>query len=89
MNPGELRGRDPERYLALGRVATGEAMLRTLSEWRRPGSTCRGGLVWFLRDLRPGAGFGLIDVRGIPKPCWYVVRRALARSNRQGPESAS
>jgi len=53
-------------------------MARVFDEWRRARSTCRGGLVWFLRDLQPGAGFGLIDVHGVPKPCWYVARRALA-----------
>ncbi|HMG22785.1 MAG TPA: glycoside hydrolase family 2 protein [Kofleriaceae bacterium] len=78
IDPAALRIADPDRYLELARVATGEVMARVFDDWRRARSTCRGGLVWFLRDLRPGAGFGLIDVRGIPKPCWYLVRRALA-----------
>jgi beta-mannosidase len=65
--PADLRARDPERYLALGRVASGEAMLRTFSEWRRPGSSCRGGLVWFARDLWPGAGWGVVDATGRPR----------------------
>ena len=74
----ELRGDDSERYLALGRVATGEAMLRTFAEWRRPGSTCRGGLVWFARDLAPGAGWGIIDSTGHPKAAYWYLKRALA-----------
>jgi beta-mannosidase len=78
VDPAALRAADPARYLELARVATGEVMARVFDEWRRARSTCRGGLVWFLRDLRPGAGWGLIDVRGTPKPCWYVARRALA-----------
>ena len=65
-----------ERYLALGRVATGEAMLRTFAEWRRPGSTCRGGLVWFARDLSPGAGWGIIDANGRPKSVYWYLKRA-------------
>ena len=76
-----LRARDPERYLALGRVATGEAMLRTFAEWRRPGSTCRGGLVWFARDLQPGAGWGIIDSTGQPKAA-VLVPQARARAGR-------
>ena len=76
--PAELRARDPERYLALGRVATGEAMLRTFAEWRRPGSSCRGGLVWFARDLWPGAGWGVIDSTGRPKAAYWYLKRALA-----------
>ena len=63
VDPSDLRARDVERYLALGRVATGEAMLRTFAEWRRPGSSCRGGLVWFARDSRPGAGWGVARFR--------------------------
>jgi beta-mannosidase len=76
--PNELRARDPQRYLALGRVATGEAMLRTFAEWRRPGSTCRGGLVWFARDLWPGAGWGVIDSEGRPKAAYWYLKRAWA-----------
>jgi beta-mannosidase len=74
----ELRSRDPDRYLALGRVATGEAMQRTFAEWRRPGSTCRGGLVWFARDLWPGAGWGVLDSTGRPKAAYWYLKRALA-----------
>ncbi|HEY0250553.1 MAG TPA: glycoside hydrolase family 2 protein, partial [Kofleriaceae bacterium] len=62
----------------LGRVITGEVMARTFAEWRRARSVTRGGLVWFLRDLWPSAGWGVLDDRGIPKPAWYVLRRALA-----------
>jgi beta-mannosidase len=76
--PYELRAREPQRYLALGRVATGEAMLRTFAEWRRPGSTCRGGLVWFARDLWPGAGWGVIDSEGRPKAAYWYLKRAWA-----------
>jgi beta-mannosidase len=78
VDPLALRTMDHERYLALGRVATGEAMARTFGEWRRLRSVTRGGLLWFLRDLRPGAGWGVIDSTGAPKPAWYALRRALA-----------
>jgi beta-mannosidase len=78
IDSGELRACDPHRYLALGRVATGEAMLRTFAEWRRPGSTCRGGLVWFARDLWPGAGWGVIDSDDRPKAAYWYLKRACA-----------
>jgi beta-mannosidase len=78
VDPSELRSRDPRRYLELGRVATGEAMLRTFSEWRRSGSSCRGGLVWFARDLCRGAGWGVVDSDGRPKPAYWYLKRALA-----------
>jgi beta-mannosidase len=78
VDPVALRWTDHDRYLALGRVATGEVMAQTFGEWRRARSLCRGGLIWFLRDLVPGAGWGVIDASGAPKPCWYLLRRALA-----------
>jgi beta-mannosidase len=78
VDPEPLRATDPDRYLALGRAATGEVMARTFAEWRRAGSHCRGALVWFARDLAPGAGWGLVAADGTPKPCWWYVRRACA-----------
>jgi beta-mannosidase len=79
VDPFALRAVDPERYLALSRAVSGEVMLRVFAEWRRPGSGCGGGLVWFLKDLRPGAGWGILDSLGQPKAPWWVLRRAWAR----------
>ncbi|MGH8126469.1 MAG: glycosyl hydrolase 2 galactose-binding domain-containing protein, partial [Rhodanobacteraceae bacterium] len=73
-----LRSVDYERYLALSRSTSGEVMARAFAEWRRPGSPTRGALIWFLRDLWPGAGWGVVDAHGDPKPCWYALKRALA-----------
>jgi beta-mannosidase len=78
VDPTALRWTDHDRYLDLGRAATGEVMARTFGEWRRPGSTCHGGLVWFLKDLWPGAGWGVLDAEGQPKPAFFLLRRALA-----------
>jgi beta-mannosidase len=78
IDPTALRVSDHERYLALGRAATGEVMAQAFSEWRRARSPTRGALIWFLRDLWPGAGWGVIDARGTPKACFYALRRALA-----------
>ncbi|MBV8518597.1 MAG: glycoside hydrolase family 2 protein [Acidobacteria bacterium] len=75
VDPHALRYADAPRYLALSRVVTGEVMAQVYSEWRRAGSTCRGALVWFLRDLWPGAGWGILDSRGAPKACYYALRR--------------
>ncbi|MEP7041528.1 MAG: glycoside hydrolase family 2 protein [Dokdonella sp.] len=77
-DPIALRASDHERYVALGRAATGEVMADAFAEWRRLRSPTRGALVWFLRDLWPGAGWGVIDAHGVPKPCYYALRRALA-----------
>ncbi len=78
VDPLALRYADHDRYLDLGRAATGEVMASVFGEWRRPASACRGGLVWFLRDLWSGAGWGLVDASGRPKSAWWYTRRALA-----------
>lgn len=72
-----LRYRDHERYLMLSRIVSGEVMASALAEWRRPGGRCRGAQVWFLRDLWAGAGWGVLDDQGLPKPCWHLLRRVL------------
>lgn len=77
VDPFKLRSQDHERYLQLSRAVSGEVMARALNEWRRAASGCGGALVWFLRDLRPGAGWGLLDSSGRPKACWHAVSRAL------------
>jgi len=79
LDPVELRSRDLERYFALSRAISGEVMKTVFAEWRRPGSGCGGGLVWFLKDLRPGAGWGLLDSTGLPKAAYWYLRRAWAR----------
>ena len=35
------------------------------------------GLVWFARDLRPGAGWGIVDSTGQPKAAYWYLKRAL------------
>ena len=68
---------DSERYLDLSRQVTGEVMARCFADWRRPGSTCRGALILMLRDFWPGAGWGLLDDEGVPKPCWDALKPVL------------
>lgn len=76
-DPGRLRREDPDLYLNLSRAVTGEVAEETYAEWRRHGSGCSGALVWTLQDLLPGAGWGVIDSAGEPKPVWYALRRAF------------
>jgi beta-mannosidase len=77
VNARDLRRSDPQRYFDLSSRVTGEVMARCFSEWRRPDSTCRGALVLMLRDLMPGAGWGLFDDHGNPKPCWDALKPVL------------
>jgi len=74
----ELRRYDHERYIELSRIVTGEVMAEVFGEWRRAGSPCGGGLVLWLTDLVPGAGWGVIDQRGVPKLAYHHLKRALA-----------
>lgn len=76
LDPQRLRATDPDRYVALGRLATGEAMAAAFAQWRASGH-CDGALVLMLRDLWAGAGWGLLDDQGHPKPCWHALRRSL------------
>ena len=59
-------------------ASTGEVMAEVFGEWRREGSPCRGAIVMWLRDLVPGAGWGVLDHAGEPKAAYEDLRRALA-----------
>jgi beta-mannosidase len=75
-DPQALRMSDPARHLMLGRAATAEALTAAFSQWRAVGSRCRGALVWFLRDLWAGAGWGYLDDEGQPKAAFHALARA-------------
>jgi beta-mannosidase len=78
VDAAELRAVDHERYLELSRMLTGEILAEVLGEWRRAASPCGGALLLWLRDLLPGAGWGVIDHRGVPKLAYHHLARALA-----------
>jgi len=77
VEPEKLRRENPGLYLDLSRVVTGEVIEATFAEWRRGGSSCNGALIWTFQDLLPGAGWGLIDSTGRPKPAYYAAKRAF------------
>ncbi len=54
----------------------------SIGEWRRAGSPSGGGLILWLRDLVPGAGWGVVDHRGRPKTAYHHLRRILAPTRR-------
>lgn len=76
-DPVQLRYSDHARYLELSRRVPAEVMTAAFAEWRRNDSPCGGALIWFLRDLWTGAGWGIIDSHGRPKAAYYALRRAL------------
>jgi beta-mannosidase len=74
----QLRATDPERYLSWSRAVVVDVMESTLTELRRAGSPCGGALIWWLKDLWQGAGFGVLDADGAPKSAYYGLKRAFA-----------
>jgi len=78
LDPQAVRRGDPELALDLVRAAVAECFSAVFSEWRSGPSRCAGGIVLSLRDLFPGAGWGIVDALGRPKAPWYVLRRLLA-----------
>ena len=73
----QLRYSDHEEYLTRSRIVTGEVMAQAFGQWRAKGSRCHGALVWWARDLWPGAGWGLVDSQGKPKAVLHVLARVL------------
>jgi beta-mannosidase len=74
----QLRTDDVDRYTIVSRTVSGAVMEHVFGDWRRAGSGCGGGLVLWFRDLRPGCGWGVLDVHGQPKVAYHHLRRALA-----------
>lgn len=77
IDAAHLKAADPMHYRRLARALSGDVMEGVIGEWRRPGSTCDGVLVWMLKDLSPGPGWGVIDSGGVPKLAWHGLRRAF------------
>jgi len=77
VDPLALRTEDHDRYIELSRAISAYVMHKTFAEWRRTKSVCRGALVWFLKDLWPSTGWGLLAHNGAPKACWHALSRIL------------
>jgi beta-mannosidase len=67
----------PDGTTADAQRVTGEVMADVFGEWRRPDSGCGGGIVLWLRDVVPGAGWGLLDHEGSPKPAALALAPVL------------
>ena len=76
LDPVKTRSFDLARYIQVSELVTGEMMSQTFNEWRSAHSNCSGGIVWFLKDLWEGAGWGIIDSNNLPKACYYYLKRA-------------
>jgi beta-mannosidase len=77
-DPRELRIVDPQAYRRWSALVSGELMTRVFAAWRAPASGCQGALVWWLRDLAQGAGWGVLDSNSRPKPVYWALKRCLA-----------
>ena len=79
LDPVYLRRTNPQRYLDIARVTTGEVLANVFRQWRRLNSQCNGGLIWFARDFWPCAGFGIIDSSDRPKAAYYLLKKVWAK----------
>lgn len=77
VDPIELRYRDLERYHRFSRIVTGYMMRKAFTFWRADSSNCSGAISWWLNDIKPGAGWGLIDSDGQIKPAAQVLKPQL------------
>lgn len=78
VDAADLKASEPGRWLQLSKQVSGEVMSEVLGEWRRAQSGCGGAFILWLRDLVPGAGWGLIDSVGTPKPVLRAIAPVLA-----------
>jgi beta-mannosidase len=78
VDPAALRARDVVRYADQSRAVAAEIMELVFTEWRRPGSPTRGGLVLMLQDLERAAGWGVLTGDGEPKSSYFALKRAFA-----------
>jgi beta-mannosidase len=76
VNATQLRATEPQRYLDTCRATSCEVVERTMSIFRADSAESRAALVWFLHDLKPGAGWGYIDSLGQPKSAFYGLARS-------------
>jgi len=76
IDPVELRSIDNAQYMSIAKVVPGELMLAAYNYWMHSSDECGGALSWFLKDIVPGAGWGLIDSDNLPKPVYYFLKRA-------------
>ena len=68
---------EPRRYALLARATAAALLHDIVAGWRCPGVT-QGALVWHWADFKPGAGWGVVDSAGRPKPAWHGLRQGAA-----------
>lgn len=76
VNVAHLRATQPQRYLDYCRATSCEVVERTMNILRADSAQGRAALVWYLHDLKQGAGWGYIDSIGVPKSAFYGLARA-------------
>ncbi|HEX2732754.1 MAG TPA: hypothetical protein VHM70_14185 [Polyangiaceae bacterium] len=73
-----LEEHDASSYAQLAARAVAYAMHQTQTHFRDPLSPCAGSLIWMLRDLEPGWGWGIIASDGRPKSGYHALKRIWA-----------
>lgn len=76
INPTQSRITEPQRHLDFCRATSCEVVERTMAIFHAASANSRAAEVWYLHDLKKGAGWGYIDSLGVPKSAFYSLARA-------------
>lgn len=74
----KLRIDNLDYYLKLSQIIPGEVIQNNFNFWRSLNSECHGALIWFAKDFKNGAGFGILDSNLIPKSSYYYLMRLFS-----------
>jgi beta-mannosidase len=76
VEPG-MRESNPERWMELSELVTGDLMASVFRQWRTGSGRCGGGLILSLNDPWASAGWGLFDSFGEPKAALHRLAGVL------------
>jgi beta-mannosidase len=78
VSPKQLLTEAPATYRSLAQRTTARVLYEAQTHFRDPATRCRGTLVWMLRDLEAGSGWGVTDWKGRAKSGYHALAQIWA-----------